>query len=300
MKKTLLLVVILLLGALSASLVSAQDEEVTVPESCDVDTITATATTISDGFTEYQDLMTLPDEPTASDLSLAAATADAYAYGFWQGFYEALDENSCVEVWWLGYTSGLILDEALIVTQLSALAAHEAEAGNADLADTLLGLATDRSDSLTVGLESVQETLTALLDGGSLDLELAECTEEELTATYDGLSPITDAYAEFGTMAEEATGAELSALITGYATLSNGYWAEFYPVVPACYEANDIAYTVGLILDESVIVASNYRLAELESELGNDELAQALSDSADVRIEELSAAIDSYFGDEEE
>ncbi|MEQ8677319.1 MAG: hypothetical protein RLP44_08180 [Aggregatilineales bacterium] len=300
MKKILLIIVVLMFGALSASLVSAQDEE-EVPVSCDADTLVEAATVLSDGFTEYQELMVLPDEPTASDLSVAVATADAYAYGFWEGFYEALEEDgACVEVWWLGYTSGLILDEALIVTQLSALAVHEAEAGNADLADSLLTLATERSETLNVGVESVQATLAAVIDGEELNLELVECTEDEMTETWDGLTTITDAYAELGGMVEEASGTDLSALVVGYATLSGGYWSEVYPLVPACYEANDVAFTVGLILDESVIVAANLRLAEIESEMGNDDLAQALAESGATRAEELTAAIEEYFGEEEE
>lgn len=297
MKKLLLLSLIFVIALSSLFSVSAQDDE-GLP-ACSLEDITASVMEMAEGFAGFEEMMAMPDEPTASDITTAVVMADAFAYGYWEGLYEAFEEGICLENWWWGYTTGLALDEVLVVSQLGALTAHEAEAGNEELADILLELTEERSAMLEESMTGVVETMTALLEGGELDMELPLCTEEELEETYAGLEEIATVYAELGEFSTEATGEDLSALIVGYATLSSSYWNEVFPLAPACFEANDAAFNVGIIIDESLIVMSNLRLAEIQSDMGDSEVAELLAESAVTRAEELEALVEEYFAEEE-
>lgn len=294
MKKVMLVLLILVIS-ITVMLISAQDE--TMP--CSQEEFVESASVLSEGFLQYADLIVLPDEPTASDLAAAVVVADAFAYGYWEGFYEAQEEGVCDEVVWLGYTSGLLLDEMLITLQLSALAVYEAEMGEVELAEALLEHAERRAVVLEETATEIGDLMTAIEDGSAeLDFEFAECTEEELAATYEGLDAIYVVYEEFGGLVEEAEGTDLSALIVGYTELSTGYWEEFFPVVPECAEAQDEAFSAGLILDESLIIVASYRLAELEGEMGDAEIAEALLASAEARLEDLTAFLEAYYSEE--
>ena len=300
MKKGLLLLmlIVLMTGSFSAFAVQAQDDEM-LP-SCDPEYFAAAAEEMGAGFMEIEDIMAVPDDPTSEDIATAAITADALAYGFWEAFFEGMEEeDACLEIWWLGYTGGLVLDELLVISQLGAVATYEEEAGNSEISEALLELFNARLEQMMSGLEELGSVSEAIGSGEMIDIDLPECTQEELDDTLEGMDIIASAYEELGGMAEEASGEDLSALVMGFATLSNGYWEEVYPVIPECYEVSDLGFTMGLILDESLIVVSNMRLAELASDAGHDDLAEVFAESAAVRAEELVVAIEDYFGTEE-
>lgn len=266
--------------------------------SCTSEEFAEFATALGEGLAEIGNLVSEPDEPTAANLTELVVVFDAFNYGYWEGFYEA--EPACAEAYWLGLSVGLLLDEQVITGQLLVLSVHEAEAGNEDVAEALLELASLREEGLEAGAEILGQAMTGIMMGeAELDFELPFCEEDELEATYEGLAIIGEAYEELGILTEVADGADLSVLIAGYATLSASYWAEFIPVVPMCFEAQNEAITVGLIIDESLIVVSNLRLAELSSEAGNDEVADVLFESALIRLDDLNAAIDYYYGEED-
>jgi hypothetical protein len=305
MKKQLILALALigLMSVFSLSFVSAQEEEEEVPvlPSCSPEDYAANVEALGEGFDSLGELTVLPEEPTPSDFSAVVATVDTFALGYWEG----LDPEAivCAEELYIARTAGIIFDEMVIVSALNALAVHEDAAGNAELAELLLGQATARAEALQTGMTSFGDLLTALVNGEEISLDVAypECTEEELNASFEGMTEINDAYVELSAMLEEElTGADLSNVITGFAELSGGYWGEFYPVLPACAEVIYLGFNYGLILDESLIMVSLWRLAELETEAGNDELAQVLSDNAAIHAEYLSAMAEDLFGTEEE
>lgn len=294
MKKLVLVLLSLLILVVPIS--TAQEDE-GLP-ACSAEEFAEFATALGEGLAEIGELVSQPEEPTAANLTELVVIIDAFNYGYWTGFYEA--EPECVEAYWLGLTVGLLLDEQLITSQLLVLAVHEEEAGNADLAEALLELGSLREEALEASAEFLGETLTGIMMGETeLSFDLPFCEEDELEATYEGIDIIAEAYEELGLLTEVADGADLSVLIAGYATLSASYWAEFVPVVPMCFEAQDEAITVGLIIDESLIVVSNLRLAELSAEAGNDEVAEILFESALVRLDDLNAAIEYFYGDDE-
>jgi hypothetical protein len=298
MKKLLLvLALIALMSVSSLSIVGAQDEEEELPP-CDS---TALMTELEDLISPLEDIeeFMTPAGDSASDFSQLVADLDAYAQEYWANFEEA--EFECAEEYFIAYTLGLALDELLIVTELSALSVHEAEAGNEELVATFGELAGARGERLAEDMTAFTEIMSDLMTGDvDTGMDLDECSEEDLTATVDGILEVNEGYIELGEGLEDASGADLSALVAGFATLSSEYWETFVPEVPECQEAQDVARFYGLLLDESLIMVGLIRLAELEAEAGNDELAQTLADSATVRAEALQAMSEELMGEEEE
>lgn len=289
-KMSLLTLIVLMLIAVFP--VNAQDDEY---EACTTDEFIEGAEIIESAFDDIASIMEIADEPDASDYTAAVLLIDSYTLGYWEGFSEASYEGLCAELDWFGYTAGLVLDEMLITTQLSALALHESDAGNDDLAEELVTLSIDRAETLEASIDAIIEILAAVEDGEmSLDFELAECSDDEFDATEEGLEIIYEVYEELAILAEDAEGSDLSEIIVGFAVLSEEYWYEFMPEVPNCYEAQDEAIYAGLIIDESLIIASGYRLAELEAETGDEDVADALEENAEERLEFLEEAFEVY------
>jgi hypothetical protein len=298
MKKVSLmtLAVLILVGMLSTSLVSAQDEA----PACSPEQVGAAMEALAE--VDFESMTTLPEEPTTSDFSAMVLTLDSFAYGYWEGFYEGMEAgDTCAEVIYLGTNSGYVFDELLIVSLLSSLAVHEEAAGDSDTAAVFLEQAEARQASLEAGMEGMVTNIEAFQAGEEIELDvvLPECTEEEVTAATEGMTEVAGFYEELAGALEGATGTDLSALVAGFAELSAGYWEEFMPELPACQEVYDFAFTTGLVMDETVIVTGLLRLAELEAEAGDADLAEALAESATVRAEELEAAIEELFAEEE-
>jgi hypothetical protein len=287
MKKSIL-VLILLLILVAVLPVQAQDDMT----SCTPEEFVDATTEVSENVAEFLELLQMADETDASDVTAAVVLLDAYSYGFWEGFYEASEEGLCIELEWFGYNGGLVLDDLLITAQLSALALHEADAGNTELATALAEYAMSRSEMIDVSATYVDEVSTSIAEGNGLTIEYVECTAEELDTTNAGLEEIAATYLEFGELTLEAEGEDLSTLIVGYAALSDGFWKDFMPVVPMCFEAQESAFTAGLIIDESLIIVSSLRLAEIEAEMGDEDIATVLADSASVRLDDLLAILE--------
>jgi hypothetical protein len=301
MKKVLLLVILVLMVVLSASVVSAQDDEALA--ACSPEAIDETLTTLDEGFTSLFEMSALPEEPTAADFTASVVILDAFSTGYWEGLEEnAESEEWCAEAAYLALNAGFVVDEMLIVNLLSALAVHEADAGDEETATVFLEQAEARQASLEASMEALTPILDAFEAGEAVELDvmLPECTEEELTDTMAGLDEVAVGYEELAAGLEEATGTDLSALVAGFAELSYGYWTEFMPVIAACQEAQDGAFAAGLLLDDTVITTGLYRLAEIEDGLGNADNATALAESAAARAEDLEAAMEEMFAEEEE
>jgi hypothetical protein len=300
MKKVSLMavVVLILVGMLSTSLVSAQDEA----PACSPEEVTEAMDILGEAFGGLEEMSALPEEPTTSDFSTMIVVLDSFSYGYWEGLYESAEAGElCAEIEYLGVNSGFVFDELLIVSLLSALGVHEDAAGNADIATSFVEQAEARQAALEAGLEEMTATFDALEAGEAVELypEYPACTQEELDATMGGIEEVVGIYLEFSNALEGATGTDLSALVDGYAQLSGGYWSEFFPELPACAEIQENAFNFGLLLDETVIVTGLLRLAELEAETGDAELAEALATSAATRAEDLEAAAAEMFGGEE-
>ena len=297
MKKQFLLVLALvaLMSVFSFSLVNAQEEELPPCDSM------ALMTELEDLVAPLEELQefTSPDGTDASAYSQLVADLDAYATEYWTNFSEA--EFECAEEYFIAYSLGLALDELLIVSELGAIAVHETEAGNTELATSFSDLTTTRaeqlSDDMTAFADIMTDAMTGELDTGA---DLDECSEDDLNATGEGILEINEAYIELGEATEGASGSDLSEVVLGFATLSSEYWTTFLPEVPECAEAQEISTAYGLLLDESLIMVGLIRLAELEAEAGNDELATSLAESAEVRAEALSAMAEELMGEGEE
>jgi hypothetical protein len=295
-KQFLLVLALIALMSVFSFAASAQDEEEELPP-CDS---MALMTELEDLVAPLEDLQefTSPDGTDASAYSQLVADLDAYATEYWTNFSEA--EFECAEEYFIAYTLGLALDELLIVSELGALAVHETEAGNTELATAFSELTTTRaqqlSDDMTAFTDIMTDAMTGEIDTGG---DLEACSEEDLTATGEGILEINEAYIELGESIEGASGTDLSEVVLGFATLSSEYWATFVPEVPECAEAQEFSSFYGLLLDESLIMVGLIRLAELEAEAGNDELAETLAASAEARAEQLQAMSEEMMGEEE-
>jgi hypothetical protein len=297
MKKVSLLVVLVfvLVGIFSTSLVSAQDEA----PACAPEEISAAMESL--GEVDFEGMTALPEEPTPSDFTAVVLVLDAFAYGYWEGFMEAAaEETPCAEIMYLGMQAGYVFDEMLLVSLLNALAVQEAAAGDEETANVFLEQATARQAMLEGSMEMMTPIMDAVAAGEPVELDIAlpECTDEDLEAAA-GMEDVIATYEEFAAGLEGATGTDLSALVAGFAELSAGYWGEFYPELPACQEISDFAFTFGIMIDETAITTGLLRLAELEGEMGDAELAQALADSAATRAEDLQAAAEEMMAEQE-
>lgn len=297
-KKSILLALTLIavLGVFSFSLVNAQEEEL---PSCDMMEMMANMESMMEPLTALGELSTLSEGAGASDFTAMVAEIDAYAWAHWETLAEG--EIECAEEYYIAYQSGLILDELLITTALSALSVHESEAGNSDAVTALTEQATARSESLSDDTLALTDALTNMMTG-EMDMgeEFDACSEEDMEALAEGVGTINEAYMELGAALDGASGADLTAIVVGFATLSSEYWDTFMPEVPECAEAQTLASHYGHVLDDSLIMVTLLRLAELEAEAGNDDVAETLADSASARAEALSAAAEEIFGSEEE
>lgn len=294
--KKLLAILITLLAAIAILPVSAQDEETA---SCTAEEFAEATEEVSTNIVEFLESFDSEEEMDAATLTEAVAELDAYVTGYWEGFGEVAEEDLCAELVWFGYNAGLILDDMLITAQLSAITLHEAEAGNDENAQSFAELAEARSEMLAANAEAFEANMTSIADGGGLSVEYTECTEEDLAAIEEGLEEIAAAYEEIGGLSlEDEESVDFAVLAIGFGTLSNGFWMEAMPSVPLCPEAQVAAFSAGLILDESFIIAGLYYLAEAEATMGNEELATALMESAEARTENLMAALEEMDGTE--
>src|SRR5215204_710878 len=137
MKKVSLMavVVLILVGMLSTSLVRAQDEA----PACSPEEVTAAMEALGEAFGGIEEMTALPEEPTTSDFSAMVLVLDSFSYGYWQGLAEGMEVgDTCAEVAYLGLNSGYVFDELLIVSILSAIGVHEDAAGEAEAAATFI------------------------------------------------------------------------------------------------------------------------------------------------------------------
>jgi hypothetical protein len=297
MKKSfiLALALIALMSVFSFSTVGAQDEEL---PACDPMELMTNMEDLMQPLTDLGELSTIGGDAEPSDYSALVSELDAYSYEFWAEFEET--EFECAEQYYIAMQMGLILDEALIIAELGALAVHESAAGNTEAATILAEQSSSRAEVLSEAVTGMTDVMTDMMMGSGEGMEpLDSCSEDELTATVDGLTEVNEGYIELSEALDGATGEDLTAAVVGFSTLSTEYWSTFMPEVPECQEAQDIARGYGFILDHSLIMVGLLRLAELEAEAGNDELSETLAESATARAEDLSAMMEEMMGEEE-
>jgi hypothetical protein len=301
MKKQLILALVLtaLMTVFSFSIVGAQDEEEELPP-CDPMTAMASLQELMEPLTEIGELTTVSEDASPSDYSQMVADLDAYVYDYWGSLEEA--EFECAEEQFIAHTIALSLDELLIVSELSALSVHEAVAGNSEAATLFGEQAGARAETLADDMLAVTDLVTNIMTGEEMEMgsDLEACSEEDLAAVADGISTISETYTELGESMVEASGEDLTAVVAGFSTLSSEYWTTFAPELPECAEAQSLGTSYGLLLDESLILVALLKLTELETEAGNDELAETLAASVEVRSEDLQAMAEEVFGTGEE
>jgi hypothetical protein len=298
--KKLVLILMLMLAAMAVFPAYAQDEEDSEMVSCSPEEFNEATEEISTGINEFVESLSSEEEMDAAALTEAVISLEGFSTGFWEGYNEAAEEDLCIELMWYGFNAGLVIDDLLITTQLSAIAHHEAEAGNTENADAFTELAQTRAAMLEANVTALNDGITAISEGGELSFDYVECSDEELEAAEAALEELAGAYMEIGDLSAEDEDVDFAALTAGYAELSNGFWTEMMPSLPACFDAQQTAFGAGLIIDESVIVSGLYYLAAAEAELGNEEAATVLLESADARAENLMASLEELEGSEEE
>lgn len=125
--------------------------------------------------------------------------------------------------------------------------------------------------------------------------ELPACSAVEMTMLTGTLEGIQSAYEQISEVVSDGAPENLTTAIITYDQLSSVFWEQVIPALPECMESRELSYTVGLILDESLIASALARLAIYEQEYGDEEIAVALAEHGIARAETLQSSVDSYF-----
>lgn len=111
----------------------------------------------------------------------------------------------------------------------------------------------------------------------------AACTEEELTATIEGLAGYNEALAELGDISGGPADNDYGAMLAAYDAFSYEFWYTVHPELPACAEAQAYALNVGMIYDEYLTIGLLLNLSAWADASGDADSAEAFSASAEAR-----------------
>lgn len=292
-RKLSALFLVCLLGALPAF---AQDEEVAY-EACSEEDLALTI----EGLAAYNEaLVELGDigaGPADNDYGAILAAYDSFSYEFWYTLFPEVP--ACAEAQAYALNVGMIYDEYLTIGLLLNLSAWSDAAGDADSAAAFAASAEARSTAMAEST-SLMEGITAedLATWVNSD-GLAACDEESYTFALTTIGEYFTGLGELQTEIAEDADANLAALVVSDVAAQN-YWAEIYPAISGCYEADYYGWEAGRILDESTIVTALALNAMVENEAGNTEVAETLVASAQARSEGLAEYSAAVFGATEE
>src|SRR5690349_9362036 len=194
MKKSfiLALALIALMSVFSFSTVGAQDEEL---PACDPMELMTNMESMMQPLTDLGELSSIDADASPSDYSQLVSELDAYSVEFWAGFEET--EFECAEQYYIATQMGEILDEALIIAELGALAVHENAAGNTEAATLFAEQSSGRAEVLTEAVTGMTDVMTSMMTGQGEGMEaLDSCSEDEITATVDGVTEVNEGYIE--------------------------------------------------------------------------------------------------------
>jgi len=123
------------------------------------------------------------------------------------------------------------------------------------------------------------------------DETLPACSEEEITATAEGIDLYSQAIAELGDITSDPNDAAYGAVLAGYDAFSYEFWNSVYPEVPYCMEAQALAFAFGTFYDELALAASFANIAGWAESAGESEAAEYFVASAEYRIEGITEAM---------
>jgi hypothetical protein len=279
-RKFLIIALLLSLFIATFATVSAQDEEGSV--ACTEEELTLTTEALgiyNDGLATLQEDYDLSGDPTDNAYGETIIALDAISYEFWNTVYPELP--ACNEAQSLAFVLGFVYDEYLTIGLLSNASAWVDANGDAEGATVFADQATMRWENLTATMEGLSEVtltdLTATIYGDSLEY----CTEEQITALNEGLSTtMTNLGGVLTEMSEQPT---LAFAVTEGA--SYAFDTEIYAEAANCYENQGMAWYVSDSLHELNIIMGLSANAVAEAEGGNTDVAQAMVDSAGLRLE---------------
>jgi len=117
------------------------------------------------------------------------------------------------------------------------------------------------------------------------------CSEEELTATVEGLAGYNEALAELGDIASGPADNDYGAMIAAYDSFSYEFWYTIFPEVPACAEAQAYALNVGMIYDEYLTIGLLLNLSAWSDASGDADSAAAFAGSAETRAAKIAEGV---------
>lgn len=284
MKKLLLILTVFALVASLMPTAAAQDDALPL---CSEDELTAVAEALeayNEGIASLDEIST-----DANDAVYGAVVVgyDAFSYAFWAEVFPEFP--ACVEAQVLGITFGLAYDQLTIAAAYANIAGWAIAMGDAEGAELFANAATERVEEINAQMETLAE-----LDVADFASALPNCTKEEYMTNTAALEAFGDAVDEAMADLDLGTDDVTNAVVTLAAIdlIASEYWDTIYPELPACAEAEYDALLVGLTLDELVLISSLGANALLEDAAGNTEIAQALADSMNVRMEDLTATME--------
>jgi hypothetical protein len=116
----------------------------------------------------------------------------------------------------------------------------------------------------------------------------APCTEEELTATVEGISAYNEALAELGDIGAGPQDAAYGTILAAYDSFSYEYWYTLFPEIPACAEAQAFALNIGMIYDEYLTIGLLQNIAAWADASGDADTASLFTASVEARAAMMS------------
>jgi hypothetical protein len=280
-----IMIVLVVFALLPMPAVQAQaDQGGTMP--CTEDELAAASEalqTYDEAFGALMDEYDLSTDPTETGYGATIVALDAFDTDYWNTVYPALP--ACYEAQALGFLFGTMYDEYLTIALLQNMAAWSEAAE--------IEGATIFSENVAARLEKMDAAMQAIVDVPLADVaaaltgeNLQTCTEEEQTTAYNYLVAVmTDLNTLLAAVSENPVSTFALTETESY-TFDN----EIFPQMTTCIENQGLAWILSMLLSDFNITTGLMANAAVEAAVGNTQVAEAMSASAEVRITDLQAA----------
>lgn len=223
-------------------------------------------------------------EQTFEDYRTLVADYDAFSITFWDEVFPTLP--ACAEVYYFGYTTGLLIDEALILVLLRWQALYETEYGDPDFAAFFTDAATTRAERLP----RTRRQFNALMMRLTEMTNLPACTEGDAAEFWAVWESTIRRYLAIDELSQGMGMPDLDLVIRDYAALSLE-WREARTDLVTCAEAFHKGFFIDYVINQNIIVNSLFRIAILEDQFGNRDLSDTLLQRGNERLTALLEVI---------
>lgn len=226
----------------------------------------------------------IESDQTLDDYRTLVADYDAFSVTFWDEVFPALP--ACVEVYYFGYTTGLLIDEALMVVLLRWQALYATDYGDTDFAAFFAEAATTRAERLPRTRRQFATLMNRLIE----KTNLPTCAEGDDAEFWSIWESTIRRYFAIDELSQGMGMPDLDLVIRDYAALSLE-WREARTNLVTCADAYHKGFFIDYVINQNIIVNSLFRIAILEDQFGNRELSDTLLQRGNERLSDLLEVI---------